>query len=281
MDNRFSMKGSNAVVTGATRGIGLAIARGFLESGATVTLCGRKQEGVDDALADLSDHASNVLGVAAHVGKVEDIERLIAEAEERFGPIDTLVNNAAGNFLCPSEELSPNAFAAVVGIVLHGTFHCTRAVGRDWIGDGQGGNVLNIVATYAWTGSAFVLPSACAKAGVLALTRSLSVEWARHGIRLNAIAPGPVWTKGAVSQLFPSEEFVKRREARIPAGRFGSPDEVAELAAFLVSDASAMIRGEAVTIDGGEWLSGAGEFNDLVDQPPSFWKAMRDRAGRK
>lgn len=199
--------------------------------------------------------------------------RLLAE----MGQLDILVNNAAGNFLCRSEELSPNGFAAVVGIVLHGTFHCTRAAGGYWIREQRPGTVLNIVTTYAWTGSAFVLPSACAKAGVVALTRSLSVEWARHGIRLNAIAPGPIPTEGAFSRLLPSADFANERRARIPAGRFGTAEELAELAAFLVSDATGWMRGEVVTLDGGEWLYGAGEFNSLLEQPEDFWQELRKR----
>jgi NAD(P)-dependent dehydrogenase (short-subunit alcohol dehydrogenase family) len=204
----------------------------------------------------------------------------LAALLDELGSIDTLVNNAAGTFLCPSEELSPNGFSAVVGSVLHGSFHCTRAAGRHWIAAGRPGTVLSILATYAWTGSAFVLPSACAKAGVLAMTRSLAVEWARYGIRLNAIAPGPIPTEAAFGRLFPTQEVVERRRRRIPARRFGKPAEVAELAAFLISDAADWIRGEVVTLDGGEWLSGAGEFNELLDASPEFWQELRRRTGR-
>ncbi len=275
------LAGKTAWITGGGTGIGRAMALRFADLGARLAISGRRSEPLERTVEDIRAAGGEAAWATCDVRDPAAVDAALSKLLERLGRLDILVNNAAGNFLCPSEELSPNAFAAVVGIVLHGTFHCTRAAGRHWIEQGQGGTVLSILATYAWTGSAFVLPSACAKAGCLALTRSLSVEWARHGIRLNAIAPGPVHTEGAMSRLFPSEEIVARRQARMPAGRFGMPDEVAELAAFLVSDASAMIRGEAVTIDGGEWLSGAGEFNDLVDQPPSFWKAMRDRAGRK
>ena len=275
------LTGKTAWITGGGTGIGRAMALRFAELGARLAVSGRRREPLERTVEEIRAAGGEAAWATCDVRDAAAVDAALSRLLDELGRLDILVNNAAGNFLCPSEELSPNAFAAVVGIVLHGTFHCTRAAGRHWIREGHGGNVLNILATYAWTGSAFVLPSACAKAGGLALTRSLSVEWARHGIRLNAIAPGPVRTEGAMSQLFPSEEIVRRRESRIPSGRFGSPDEVAELAAFLVSDASALIRGEVVTIDGGEWLSGAGEFNELVDQPPSFWEALRQRAGRK
>src|SRR4029079_780602 len=204
----------------------------------------------------------------------EAVDRALAAIEREAGLPDILVHNAAGNFLCPSEDLSPNAFAAVVAIVLHGTFHCTRAIGRRWIEAKRPGTILSITTTYAETGSAFVLPSACAKAGVVALTRSLAVEWARHRIRLNAVAPGPIPTEGAFSRLLPTEDLIEGRIRRIPAGRLGTAEELAELAAWLVCDATDGMRGEVVPFDGGEWLRGAGEFSDLLDFPID-WGALR------
>ncbi|MFB3139618.1 MAG: SDR family oxidoreductase, partial [Candidatus Acidiferrales bacterium] len=190
------------------------------------------------------------------------------------GRVDVLVNNAAGNFISPTERLSPNGFAAVVGIVLAGSFHCTLALGRRWIENKQPGTILNIVTTYAWTGSAFVVPSACAKAGVLALTRSLAAEWGRHQIRLNAIAPGPFPTEGAWSRLIPSKDYEERHRSRIPLGRFGRHEELADLAVYLVSPQSGYVTGECVTIDGGQWLRQGGQFSDLLELPAEVWEEM-------
>jgi len=264
-----------AWITGGGTGLGKAMALRFAELGASVGLSGRREEPLQETAGEIRAAGGRAACAPCDIREPGAVDAALGTLVDELGPLDILVNNAAGNFLCPSEELSPNAFASVVGIVLNGTFHCTRAAGRHWIERKRKGTVLSILATYAWTGSAFVLPSACAKAGVLALTRSLTVEWARHDIRLNAIAPGPIPTEGAFSRLLPSKKDQARREARIPAGRLGSRPELAELAAFLVSDATDWIRGEVVTLDGGEWLYGAGEFNELVEQPPEFWEQLR------
>jgi NAD(P)-dependent dehydrogenase (short-subunit alcohol dehydrogenase family) len=265
-------------ITGGGTGLGRAMASRFGELGARLVLSGRRPEPLEEAAAAIRERGGTACSAPCDVREPKSVDAALERALAESGRLDALVNNAAGNFLCPSEELSPNAFAAVVGIVLHGTFHCTRAAGRHWIARSRGGAILNIATTYAATGSGFVLPSACAKAGVVAMTRSLAVEWARHRIRVNAIAPGPIPTEGAFSRLLPSEELLDRRKARIPAGRFGSPDELAELAAYLVSDAADWMRGEVVTLDGGEWLRGAGEFNDLLEGPAFDWKALRRKA---
>jgi NAD(P)-dependent dehydrogenase (short-subunit alcohol dehydrogenase family) len=265
-------------ITGGGTGLGRAMAIRFAELGARMALSGRRSEPLEEVAGVIRADGGDATVVPLDIREPKAVQSALDAVLADAGRVDVLVNNAAGNFLCPSEELSPNAFATVVAIVLHGTFHCTRAVGRHWIAAKQPGNILNIATTYAWTGSAFVLPSACAKAGVVAMTRSLAVEWARHGIRLNAIAPGPIPTEGAFSRLLPTQELLDERISRIPAGRFGKPEELAELASYLVSDASDWIRGEVVTLDGGEWLHGAGEFNDLLDGPALDWKALRRNA---
>jgi NAD(P)-dependent dehydrogenase (short-subunit alcohol dehydrogenase family) len=269
-----------AWITGGGSGLGRAMARRFAALGARIGLSGRRPEALDGVAREIETGGGRAVCAPCDVRDAEAVEQALDRVRTELGRLDILVNNAAGNFLCPTEELSPNAFAAVVGIVLHGSFHCTRAAGRHWIEQRQPGSVLNIVTTYAWTGSAFVVPSACAKAGVLAMTRSLAVEWARHRIRLNAIAPGPIPTEGAFSRLFPSREIGEQHRQRIPAGRFGTPEELAELAAYLVSDAAEWMRGEVVTLDGGEWLRGAGEFNELLNMPASMWEELRRRSGR-
>ena len=203
--------------------------------------------------------------------------------QEQFGEINTLVNNAAGNFMARTEKLTPNAFNAVVGIVLNGSFHCTQLFGKRWISRKLGGNVLNIVTTYAAAncGSGFVVPSACAKAGVLAMTTSLAVEWAKYHIRLNAIAPGPFPTEGAWSRLMPSKQFEDRAKDKHPMKRFGKHEELANLAAFLISDMAEYINGECVVIDGAQWLRGAGEFNDLLLLPEAAWEQMETAREKK
>jgi NAD(P)-dependent dehydrogenase (short-subunit alcohol dehydrogenase family) len=249
----------------------------FAELGARVALSGRRREPLEQTAETIRTAGGRAAVVPCDVRDPKAVDAAFAALCAELGGCDILVNNAAGNFLCPTEDLTPNGFAAVVAIVLHGTFHCTRVAGRYWIARGRGGTVLNVATTYARTGASYVLPSACAKAGVVALTQSLSVEWARHGIRLNAIAPGPIPTEGAFSRLLPLPELVEQQRARIPAGRLGTPEELAELAAYLVSDASDWVRGELIALDGGGWLRGASGFNELLDRPPDFWDWIRTR----
>ncbi|HEX4822764.1 MAG TPA: SDR family oxidoreductase [Candidatus Polarisedimenticolaceae bacterium] len=271
------LRGRTAWITGGGTGLGRAMALRFASLGADIALCGRRREPLESTAKEIEAVGRRAAFATCDVRDAAQVDAALDLIEKALTLPDILVNNAAGNFLCPSEDLTPNGFDAVVRIVLHGTFHCTQAIGKKWIEAKKPGSVLSIATTYAETGSGFVLPSACAKAGVVALTRSLAVEWARYNIRLNAISPGPIPTQGAFSRLLPTEELEQARLKRIPAGRFGTPDELAELAAFLVSDASAWMTGDVVTIDGGEWLRGAGEFNDLVDVPKEMIAVLRKK----
>jgi NAD(P)-dependent dehydrogenase (short-subunit alcohol dehydrogenase family) len=268
-----ALSGKRILVTGGGSGLGLSMSKRFASLGAHVAITGRDAGRLERAAAEIDSSGERVLAHAADVRDYAAVESAVAAVTERFGGIDVLVNNAAGNFLAPTEDLSPNGFSAVVSTVLNGTFHATLAVAKGMIERGQGGSILNIVTTYAWTGSAFVVPSAAAKAGVLAMTRSLAVEWATYGIRSNAIAPGPFPTEGAWSALMPTPELEAEAKARVPLNRFGKHDELTNLAAFLVSDAAPYINGEVVTIDGGEWLASGGEFNGLTRVPRQHFKA--------
>ena len=275
------LTGKTVLVTGGGSGLGLSMSRKFAALGANVAITGRSAERLADAAGQISPGGERIFTQPCDVRDFAQVEAMAAAVAERFGGIDVLVNNAAGNFLSATEDLSPNGFNAIVQTVLNGTFHATLAVGRRMIEAGRGGSILNIVTTYAWTGSAFVVPSAAAKAGVLAMTRSLAVEWATYRIRSNAIAPGPFPTEGAWNALMPTPELEAEAKARIPMGRFGEHDELANLAAFLVSDGAPFINGEVVTIDGGEWIGSGGEFNGLTRMPRAMvkgaLKAMRGK----
>ncbi len=268
------LKEKTIIITGGGTGLGKSMAYRFGELGANLVISSRKQDVLDDAAVELKKTGANVLAIACDVRKPAEIKNVVSKAIETFGSIDILVNNAAGNFISPTKYLSEGAFKVVVDIVLNGTFNMTQAVGKEMRKNGKG-TILNIVTTYAWTGSGYVVPSAAAKAGVLALTRSLAVEWAKDGIRSVAIAPGPFPTEGAWSRLVPPGLGIeKKMKKRIPLNRFGEHDELTNLASFLVSDYAAYINGEVVTIDGGEWLKGAGEFNDLEKVPNAAWSLL-------
>ncbi|HYL85079.1 MAG TPA: SDR family oxidoreductase [Candidatus Angelobacter sp.] len=277
------LTGRAIFLTGGGTGLGRSMALRFAELGARLFLVGRRE----DPLRETCDEIMRLGGTAAYTTcDIRDylaVESAMTRAEQQFGEIDTLVNNAAGNFMARTEKLSPNAFNAVVGIVLNGTFHCTQVFGKRRIAQKLGGNVLSIVTTYAAAncGSGFVVPSACAKAGVLAMTTSLAVEWAKYHIRLNAIAPGPFPTEGAWSRLMPSKQFEEHGKDKHPMKRFGRHEELTNLAAFLLSDMAEYINGECVVIDGAQWLRGAGEFNDLLLLPEAAWEGMEAARQKK
>jgi NAD(P)-dependent dehydrogenase (short-subunit alcohol dehydrogenase family) len=270
-------------LTGGGTGLGRSMALHFAELGARVFVVGRREQPLMQVCDEIHRKGGSAAFATCDVRNPGEVEAAAAAADQQFGRIDTLVNNAAGNFMARTELLSPNAFNAVVGIVLNGSFHCTQTFGKRWIAQKLGGNVLNIVTTYASAncGSGFVVPSACAKAGVLAMTTSLAVEWAKHHIRLNAIAPGPFPTEGAWSRLMPSKQFEEHAREKHPMKRFGRHEELTNLAAFLISDMAEYINGECVVIDGGQWLRGAGEFNDLALLPDSAWEQMEAAREKK
>jgi NAD(P)-dependent dehydrogenase (short-subunit alcohol dehydrogenase family) len=273
------LSGRAILVTGGGSGLGLAMATTFAAHGAKVAIAGRKRERLERAVREIAAAAREGGEAAFFPADVRDPEqasRLVDDAAARFGHLDGLVNNAAGNFLAFSEELTPNGFDAVVRTVLHGSVHCTLAFGRRLLKRKARGSVVSIVTTYAWTGTAYALPSACAKAGVLAMTRSLAVEWGSAGIRLNAIAPGPIRTEGAFSRLIPTPGAERAALERVPLGRFGEKQEIANLALFLLSDLCPYQTGDCVTMDGGEWLAGAGEFSDIRKAPREVVKAGFD-----
>lgn len=268
------LAGQTILVTGGGTGLGRAMVERMAELGAAVAICGRRQGPLQETVEAIRARGGRAAFAIVDVRDPASVAAGLDALEAELGPITGLVNNAAGNFLAPTEDLSANAFNAVVQIVLYGTFHCTQALGRRWIERGSGGRVLNIVTTYAWMGSAFVVPSASAKAGVLAMTRSLAVEWGIYGIRLNAIAPGPFPTEGAFSRLMMSTGMEEESRKANPCGRFGEPPELANLACFLMSPMAGYINGECVTIDGGEWLRIGQEFGGITAQDRGAVKQM-------
>lgn len=272
-----SLKGNTIVITGGGSGLGKAMTTYFLELGANVVITSRNLDKLKKVKAELEEKTGGkVLPVQCDVRNYDEVEAMLKASIDEYGKVDGLLNNAAGNFISPTERLSANAFDTIIDIVLRGTKNCTLAFGKHWIAEKQDkATVLNIVTTYAWTGSAYVVPSATAKAGVLAMTRSLAVEWAKYNIRFNAVAPGPFPTKGAWDRLLPGELKDKfDMKKKVPLRRVGEHQELANLAAYLMSDFSSYVNGEVITIDGGEWLQGAGQFNMLEQIPQEMWDML-------
>jgi NAD(P)-dependent dehydrogenase (short-subunit alcohol dehydrogenase family) len=278
------LNGKTIIVTGGGTGLGKSMTERFSELGANVIITSRKLDILQKSADEISTKTGNpVLAIQSDVRKPFENEDVIKQGIEKFGKIDSLINNAAGNFISPTERLSYKAFDTIVDIVLKGTYNFSLAMGKYWIENKIPGTVLNIVTTYASTGSGYVVPSSISKAGVLNLTRSLAAEWGKYQIRLNAVAPGPFPTEGAWQRLFPDVSFEKDLIAKIPLKRVGKHEELTNLAVYLISDQSAYITGEVVTIDGGEWLGGAGEFNWLEKIKPEMWDEIEKmiRKGNK
>ena len=269
------LKDKNIIITGGGTGLGKSMGMRFGELGAKIVITSRKQDVLDETAEEMRSAGISVIPIAGDVRNPEEVDRVVQKTKDTFGTIDGLVNNAAGNFISPTENLTPGGFKAVTDIVLGGTFNFTLSAGKEMI-QSESGSILNIVTTYAWTGSGYVVPSAAAKGGVLAMTRSLGSEWGKYGIRTNAIAPGPFPTKGAWKRLVPPGLGIEKRMInRIPLKRFGEHIELANLASFIMSDYAGYINGEVITIDGGEWVKGAGQFNDLDKLPKMVWKTMK------
>jgi NAD(P)-dependent dehydrogenase (short-subunit alcohol dehydrogenase family) len=264
------------VVTGGGSGLGKSMSEYFLSLGAKVVITSRNMDKLNQAKTELVEKTGgDVYPIACDIRNYDEVENMLSQTIEKYGKVDGLLNNAAGNFISPTERLSANAFDTIIDIVLKGTKNCILAFGKYWIKEKQKATILNIITTYAWTGSGYVVPSAAAKAGVLAITRSLAVEWAKYGIRLNAIAPGPFPTEGAWDRLLPGDLKEKFDVSKkVPLRRVGEHQELSNLAAYLLSDYSAYINGEVITIDGGEWLQGAGQFNMLEKVPKEMWDML-------
>lgn len=280
-----AMKGQVIAITGGGTGLGRSMAKGILEAGGSVWIGSRREEVISTAVKELAKETNSegrVGGSTVDVREQHLVDSWLSSGIQELGAINGLLNNAAGNFISPTERLSSRAFDIIIDIVLKGSKNCTLAFGKYWIDNKMSATVLNIVTTYAWTGSSFVVPSATAKAGVLAMTRSLAVEWAKYGIRMNAIAPGPFPTKGAWDRLFPSglaEDLAL--EKKVPLKRVGDHQELANLSAYLLSDYSSYINGEVITIDGGEWINGAGQFNRLDQVTPEMWDQLEKQIRSK
>ena len=267
-----ALKEKNILITGGGTGLGKSMGAYFMELGANLIITSRKEDVLNNTANEFSKYQGKVLPIACDVRNAKDVKSVLKNSYDTFGSIDILINNAAGNFISPTERLSTKAFDTIVDIVLKGTYNYSLLLGKQWIENKQPGVILNIVTTYAWTGSAFVAPSAAAKGGVLAFTRSLAAEWVKYGIRTNAIAPGPFPTKGAWDRLFPKPiSSLFNFEKSLPMKRYGNHQELSNLAAYMISDYAGYLNGEVITLDSGEWIKNAGQFNKLEKIPNKAW----------
>ena len=270
-----TLKGKTILITGGGTGLGKSMGKYFMELGSNLIITSRKQDVLDETANEFDQYDGKVLAIAGDVRKEKDVKNILDKGVREFNNIDILINNAAGNFISPTERLTTKAFDVIVDIVLKGTYNYSLLLGKQWIKEKKTGVILNIVTTYAWTGSAFVAPSAAAKGGVLAFTRSLAAEWVKYGIRTNAIAPGPFPTKGAWDRLFPKPlSSIINFEKSLPMKRYGHHQELANLAAYMISDYSTYMNGEVVTLDSGEWIKNAGQFNKLEKIPNKAWSVI-------
>ena len=254
------LKDQVAVITGGGTGIGLAIAKRLGGLGARVAIGSRNSLHLEQGCAALRESGIDALALQVDVRLPDQVDEMVERTVKHFGSLDLLVNNAAGNFICRAEDLSPNGWNAVIGIVLNGSFYCSRAVGQYMIARKRGGSIVSILANYVWTGSPGTIHSAAAKAGVMSMTQTLAAEWAPHGIRVNAVAPGPIEASpGAAEKLWNNQAAIDRITQMVPLKRWGKPSEVADAVAFLAAPQSGFITGEILTVDGGTWL-GRGTF---------------------
>tara|TARA_B110000196_G_scaffold317792_1_gene331684 strand:+ start:753 stop:1610 length:858 start_codon:yes stop_codon:yes gene_type:complete len=278
-----TFKDKSILITGGGTGLGKSIGKHILELGGKIIITSRRNEVIEETANEFNKlYPDSALHVAGDVRNIEDVENVIKTGFEKFGSIDMLINNAAGNFISPTERLSANAFSVIIDIVLKGTCNYTLTLGKKWIDNKIEGTILNIATTYAMTGSGYVIPSAAAKGGVLTLTRSIAAEWAKYNIRCNAVAPGPFPTEGAWSRLVPPgfSKFMDLKK-RVPLKRVGEHQELANLCAYLLSDYSAYITGEIITIDGGEWIYNAGQFSRLDKIPSKLWGLIEKTIRKK
>jgi NAD(P)-dependent dehydrogenase (short-subunit alcohol dehydrogenase family) len=271
------LKSKRILVTGGGTGLGRELAEQYLSLGAAVYICGRRKPVLDETAAALmAQHGGTVRTHAVDIRDAAAVDAMAQAIWDDGGPLDALVNNAAGNFISRTEDLSPRGFDAIANIVLHGTFYMTQAVGKRWIAGKNRGSVVSILVTWIWTGSPYVVPSAMSKAGVHVMTQSLAVEWARHGIRLNAIAPGPFPTEGMSARLNPGQTVEERGAAKNPTGRIGRMEELRNLATFLVADGCEWLTGQTIALDGAAYLAGSGGFFDLREWSDADWQRARD-----